>query len=135
MSLVFKEAQKVVQDLKLKGYPEPVISSELIKLDLKQGEFKISHYIAGFGIHPEKLGMSNDCKMDKEAYDKIESFAKENGLRTKAGLFSIYLQNPMGGYEGIINSTSFYGSSPELFEAIGKQILGLKAEVCIETKP
>ncbi len=124
--MIFRKAEEVIQSMN--GYPTDVKVSELRKLQLKHGDYDINLLLEANWADFENdklIGMClvNNVKMDKEFYNKILTFGRENGLSVRDS----FLWGPNGKIQGYISDSSFFASTPELFEAIGK-LYGLKTE-------
>ncbi len=143
MSIAWKRAKEFVDTHPWKRdwkgrLKEGDVDRELKKRKFTDGEFLVNDYRPGV-LGPYLLGMDNHLglyskkripSIDK-VYDKIKSFAKKNFLRIRehkygyGSLGSISLEGSSGIAE--IGHWYFYASNPELFEKIGKEIYGLKA--------
>ena len=124
MSEIWRKAGKAVK--KMNGYPDFLNSKNIEDLGLKQGEFVINFYKNGCKDCPMHLGMYKECDIEKKR-DEILKFARVNGFKVEDGVYrSIVLRSPMGDREGVITDRYFSASTPELFEAMGKEILDMR---------
>jgi hypothetical protein len=123
MSELWKRAENAVKSLN--GFPDFITDNDVRNLGLRDGEFAIDCYRNGCADCPMQLGMYKQIDIEKN-YDAIAAFAKENGLKVENRVLSIVLRSPMGDREGIVTSTYFSASNPELLEEMGKRIHRLK---------
>ena len=131
MSLAWKEAQKFIEGLgSCPGTVKEAEFREIVKNEpFKQGDFSANYFSPGYGTIPDQIGMSpvKQFVIDRKGYEKILSFAKERSLTVReenVGMICLYDQNNIqvaSLLRGLFESTE-----PDLFEAIGTELYGLK---------
>ena len=118
MAEAWKEAKKFVNSLV--GYSEVVAGVKLRERDFRLGDFRVDEY-----FH-KQLGMDIERVLDKTMYDKILSFAEKRNLEVERFGNSVILSDSKYNIVARICSLFFTTLTPDLFEAIGKEIYDLK---------
>ncbi|TAL47797.1 hypothetical protein EPN87_02090 [archaeon] len=142
MALAFEEAQKVVKETKSKIryiHSNDIIGA-LSENGLKQGQFYMNAYFEEGGANqPELLGMRISINFSDNLRKKMNDFAEKRGLEVDyhsggccSGPYSKLYEVKRGVWHdsrkrvAYFSDSYFLASTPELFEEIGTELLGLK---------
>ncbi len=77
--------------------------------------------------HPDRFGMNKKTEINEELYEQVKAFAKARKLNVECIMgAAIPLSDESKNVVGVIHLDGFEATTPELFEAIGKEIYGLR---------
>jgi len=146
MSIALKKAMQIIEDLKKADYPDEVISAELRKAGIKQGDYIVHGYSGPvFSTIPELVYFfTNDKSFDLtiENYKKVKEIAKLYDLGTKVEHYYLdYFISLRKGDEIVAGMSDksiainpSYEKTGELLEKIGSELYGMTTQERMRVK-
>lgn len=129
MSEVWKKAKAYLDTLE--DLPHVVKAAKFQKASeegrFSQGNFRVDFFAREYERSPAILGMCKYTPIDEKKYEKILSFVKKRNLSMIESDIGFYFIDQSGRLGGVF-TPCFAASEPELFEAIGKEIYGLRTK-------
>lgn len=127
--MALKEASEIIKELKKDGYPPEVIAAELLRRNIRQGDYKVMGYFEFASDCWVTFPTKTSFYLTKESYERLKNIAKEYKLDIRETTLVHEGQDVARIDSWRIQINPFYEKAPELLEKIGSEVCEMSTEI------